>query len=119
MCTVGESHELEQFHSASMSFACATSGNEGRNHDVLYGGELWQQLMELEHETDVLVTEVTELALIERCDVDAVDDDGSRIRTVEGADDLQESGLTCSRRSDNADNLAFLNVEVDAFQHLQ
>ena len=45
--------------------------------------------MELEHEADVLVTEIAQFLLAERSDVDAIYVNGASIWLVEGADDLQ------------------------------
>ena len=64
MCgSVAEVHECKQFFGTLLCLAVALSGDESRNHDILDGCELRQQLMELEHKADVLVAEVGELFL--------------------------------------------------------
>ena len=65
----------------------------GGNHDILYRRELRQELVELEHEAEVLVAEVTQLLGGEGGGVDAVDAYRTGVGAVEGADDLQEGGL--------------------------
>ena len=95
------------------------AGDVGRNHDVLDGRELRQQLVELEDEAHVAVAEVGELLLRERGGVDAVDTYRTAVGTVEGADNLQQGGLAGAAGADDADDLAAVDVEVNAFQYLQ
>ena len=75
--------------------------------------------MELEDEAQVAVAEVGELLLGEGGDIDAVDDDGAGVGAVECADNLQQGGLAGSAGADDADHLATVDVEVDAFEHLE
>ena len=55
---IGQTHELQQLLSTLLGFfgrsACYISGN----HNVLDSGKLGQQLMELEHKTQMLVAEI-------------------------------------------------------------
>ena len=57
---VAEVHESEQFLGAPFGFFVAFSGDERGNHNVFKCRKFGQQLMELEHETDVLVAEIAE-----------------------------------------------------------
>ena len=116
---LGEIHELEQFFGAPLSLAMGCAGNVGWNHDVLDGRELGQQLVELEYETEMTVAEVGQFLLREGSGVDAVDTYGAAVGPVEGADDLQQGGLAGSTGADNADNFAFGDVQVNAFEYLQ
>jgi len=58
---------------ALLGFLLRCAGDVGRYHDVLEGGELRQQLVELEDEAEVAVAEVGEGFLRELGGVDAVD----------------------------------------------
>lgn len=75
--------------------------------------------MELEDEAQMLVAEVAELLLAEGGGVDAVDTYAASVRTVEGADDLQQRCLAGAAGADDAHHLATFDVEVDAFEHLE
>ena len=59
--TFAQAHEVEQLFCALARFLTSLAGYERRNHDILQSRELWQQLVKLKHESDVLVAEVGEL----------------------------------------------------------
>ena len=63
--------------------------NIGGNHDVLQGGELGQQLVELEDKADVAIAEVGELLLTKLGSVDVINTYGAGVGSVEGAEDLE------------------------------
>ena len=75
--------------------------------------------MELENEADMAVAEVGEGFLTEGGRVDGIDTYTALVGAVEGAYDLQEGGLAGTRWADDADNLATVDVEVDAFEDLE
>ena len=75
--------------------------------------------MELEDEAEVAVAEVGEGLLREGGGVDTIDTYGTDIGAVEGADDLEQGGLAGAGGSDDADNLATVDVQVDALEHLE
>jgi len=118
-CTVGKSHELEQFHGSLLGFAAPFAGDEGGDHHILQSRELRQQLMELKHETDMLVAEVGKFVGGQLVDIDVIDDDSAAVGLVECANDLQQGGFAGSGWSDDADDLAFVDVQVNTFEHLQ
>ena len=74
--------------------------------------------MELEHKPQMTVAEIAQLLRGQGGDINAVDQDASRVRTVEGTDDLEQCGLTGSRGADDTDDLTAVDMEVDAFQYL-
>lgn len=73
--TMREGEEVEEFECESVCFVTVLAADECGKHDVLESGELGQELMELEDETDVLVAEIGECLLVERVDVDTINDD--------------------------------------------
>ena len=75
--------------------------------------------MELKHKAEVLVAEVAQLLRREGGGVDAVDTHRTGVGTVEGTDNLQQRGLAGTRGTDDTDDLATVDMEVNAFQHLQ
>ena len=58
--TVAQAHERQQLVSPGAGFLSRLAGDVGGNHDVLDGGELGEQLVELEDEAQTGVTEVGE-----------------------------------------------------------
>ena len=112
---VAESHELQQFLGPFLGFLLRGAGDVGRNHDVLQSRELGEQLVELEDEAQVAVAEVGKGLLAEGGGVDTIDTYRTRVGAVEGADDLQQGGLSGAGRAYDADYLATVDVEVDAF----
>ena len=116
--TVGQSHEIEQLLRTCAGLFRRGTRDIGRNHDVLDGRELGEQLVELEHKPQMAVAEIAQLLRGQGGDINAVDHDASRVRTVEGADDLKQRGLTGSRGADDTDDLTAVDMEVDAFQYL-
>ena len=117
--TVGQSHELKQFTGTFPCILRLPACDIGRNHDVLQCGKLREKLMELEDEAQVLVAEVAQPVGRQSADIHSVYDDRPAVGLVQCAEYLQQSGLSGSGRPDDADDFAFVNVQVDAFQHLK
>ncbi len=119
MDAVAEVEVVEQFFGTRFSLLLVLTSDEGRDADVFECGKLGQELVELEDKAEVLVAKSGDILVFQSCHVDAIDDDGATVGRVEGAHDLEEGGLTCSRRTDDADHLPLANVEVNAFKHLE
>lgn len=117
--TVLKSHKLEEFEGALTEFAMGAAGNHSRNHDVFERREFGEELVELKDESDVLVAEVGQFATVKRQHVGAVDKEAAGVGLVERADDLEQRGFACAARPYDADNFAFLDVEVDALEHFK
>ena len=116
---VCQSEELEQFGSLRLCVGLASSGDESRYHHIFYSGEFWQQLVELEDESQSSVAEIGCFLLAHGSDVLAVDDDGTVVRSVERAHDVEEGGFSRSAGTDDADDFTLADVQVDAFEHLK
>ena len=67
----------------------------------------------------MLVAKVAEFACRKTAHVDAVDADGACIGLVKRSDDLQERGLSGPRWAYDADYFAFVDVQINAFEHLK
>ena len=115
---VSKTHKLQQFLSTLLGGLLRGACYVGRYHDVLQGGELRQQLVELEDETYVAVAEVGQLFVGEGGNVDGIDVHAAAVGTVQCAHDLQKGGLARSAGAHDADDLATIYVEVDAFEYL-
>ena len=75
--------------------------------------------MKLKDEAEVAVAEVGEGLLAKGGCVDAIDTYSTLVGAVEGTDDLQQGGLSGAGRAYDADYLATVDVEVDAFEDLE
>ena len=115
---VGEPHKLQQLLSTLSGLTVFFAGDIGGNQDVFKCCKLWQQLVELEDESEMLVTEVGELLAGKGGYIDGIDVYTARIRLFECTDDLQQRGLSRSAGTDDADDLSFVDMEVDAFENL-
>ena len=101
----------------SSSFSHAT--DVGGNADVLDGGELRQEVVELKHEADFLVAEGSQLGVIQFADLSAIDNELSAVGLIQCADDVEQGGLACAGSTNDAHNFAFGDMEVDAFEHFE
>ena len=112
-------HEGQQFLGALAGLLAVRSRDEGGYHHVLQGGELGQQLVELEHEPNLFVAELGQFALFHGAHIGAVYLYGTCIGAVQRAHNLQQGGLACAAGTHNAHDLTGLDVQVDAAKYLQ
>ena len=114
-----ESHELEQFGGTVGGVALALSRNEGRQHHILQGGELGQELVELKDEADVLISEAREGGIAQARHVGIGQGDGTLVGAQQSAHHLEQGGLAGTRSADDAHHFAAGDVGVDAFEHFE
>lgn len=76
-------------------------------------------MVELENKADVAVTEVGEFLSIEIVNGMAIDCDLAGIGFIEGAEDMEQCGFTGSGSPYEGDDFAFINLQVNTFQHLK
>ena len=107
--SVGEIQEVEQFQALTSCLGVRNASYQGRHHHVFECRELWQELMELEDETDVAVAEVRQFAVFQPRDVGASQGHSARIRFVERAEDMQERGLASSTFAHDSHNLTLID----------
>ena len=119
LCTVGESHHAKEFLGCIEGIRATAPCDEGRNHDVLYGCEFWQELVELEHKTNVLVAEGRERLFLQGQHICAAYQDTPSIGRIERTHDLQQGSFASTTGSYDAHYLTLLYLLIDALQHLQ
>ena len=117
--TIFETHELQQFVGPLAGFVLAGACNQCRNHHVLDGRKFGQELMKLKHEANLLIAEVAQPIASQVGDVCSIDADSALVGFVERADDLQQGGFSRAAGAYNAHNLAWLNIEINAFKHFE
>ena len=114
-----EPHEVEQFGRTVGGGALALSRNEGRQHHILQGGELGQELVELKDEADVLISEAREGGIAQARYVGIGQGDGTLVGAQQSAHHLEQGGLAGTRSADDAHHFAAGDVGVDAFEHFE
>ena len=72
----------------------------------------------LEHETDAVTTQRTELGIAEGVDVLASDAHRPRRRPIECTNEVEERGLAGSGRADDGDELAFAHLKVHVLKRV-
>ena len=95
------------------------SRNEGRQHHILQGGELGQELVELKDEADVLISEAREGGIAQARHVGIGQGDGTLVGAQQSAHHLEQGGLAGTRSADDAHHFAAGDVGVDAFEHFE
>ena len=93
--------------------------DHGRQHGVLQGGELGQQVIELEDEADLLVTQVGAMPGAQAPGVLAGDADRALGRAVQQTQDVEQGGLPGAGGAHEREPLPGAELEVDAVQDLQ
>ena len=120
MCgAIGQSHEVQQFHSPFLCFTATFPCNIGRNHDILQCRELRKKLVELENEADMRVAEIRQLLFTHPTDFLAVYTDFTAIGLIQSTDNLQQCSFACTAGTYDAHHLSFIDMEGNAFEHVQ
>ena len=88
-----------------------------RQLDIALRREHRHEVVELEHEADVPRAPLRKLAVGELVDALAGDHDLAFVRTVEPADEIEQRRLAGARRAHQRDELARLDLEIQAVQH--
>ena len=117
--TIGQPHKFQHVHGTGMRLFRRDIGYKSRNHHIFQCRKLREQLMKLKHEADVLIAKSSQFPLLHLADHGSVNLHPSRIRFVQSAHNLQQSSLTSPTRPYNTDNLALVDGQINAFQHLQ
>ena len=84
--------------------------------DVLQRAQPLDEVELLEHEADAAAAHGGEAAVAEAADVDAVDADRAARRLLQRADDVHQRRLAGPGRTDDDDELALLDAQVDAVE---
>ena len=90
----------------------------GHQRDVLARGEARDQIVELEHEADVLAPEARQLRLVRAAEVVVEEVGLAARRDVESAQDVQQGRLAAARGPQEHDELRGVDVEIDPAQRV-
>src|SRR6266496_1810662 len=84
--------------------------------DVLDGGQGRDQIELLEHEAERAQPELCELAVVQRREVAALEEDAASARPVERAEQLQKRRLAAAARPLEGNELSRRDLEVDSVE---
>ncbi|KAG1393634.1 hypothetical protein G6F59_014324 [Rhizopus arrhizus] len=93
-------------------------GQQQRQLDVLLRGQHRHQVVELEHEADVVAAPGRQLAAAHLVDALAFDADLAAAGVVQAADQVEQGGLARTGGAHQRDEVAARDVQGDAVQHL-
>ena len=110
-----ETDRMEQGHGLFVGLlAGAPQQGDLRIHDVFDDGEVTEEVEALEHHAHLLPN-LVEVAFSIVDDL-PVDDDLAGCGRLKHVDASQKSGLSCSGRSDDGNDISFVDDDVDIFQ---
>ena len=116
-CLIGHAHALEQAHGPLVSLARRPQPAEvHRQHHVLDHGQRRQQLEELEDDADRPAAPDGGPALGQEAQVLAGNGHHPGRRAVDAGDHVHERRLAAARPTDDADELAGVDLEIDAIE---
>ena len=116
---VGKVHITEQFLGAGKRFGALFTTDKRRHCHIFKRGKLREQLVELKHKTDITVAESCKFLIFKGKHIGAVEQHAAAIRLVERADNLQQSGLTCTTWPHNRHNFAIADSHAHPLEHLK
>ena len=116
---VAESHGLQGGNGslATLSAVVFLVVHEGQLH-VLHGGGLRQEVVVLEYEANLAVTQTGTLTAAHGAHADAIEVVLAAGGGVEASELVQQGGLAGARGAHDGDELTFINLEGDASQSL-
>ena len=116
MQAMRQANDFERDFDVLAALAFGEVREQQRQLDVALGGEHRHEVVELEHEADVVRAPAGELAAAELIDAAAADADLARGRLIESADEIEERRLARARRTHERDEVALGDVEIEPVQ---
>src|SRR5690606_30519974 len=98
-------------------FLALAAGNERGQRNVMDSAELGQQVVELISEADAVAAEVGAFAVAEIPAGLAIDPHVAAARALKHSSGMQERRFPRSRRTNQTDDLARADIEIDAIEH--
>ena len=103
-------------HQGGVHFAVALTGQDQGQADIVLEGEGIQQVELLEHKTQVVPAEGSDLAFLNLREILSVQQHGAGGGLVQGGEDVQQRGFSGSALAHDGDVLAFLDGEIHVLQ---
>ncbi|KAG1081628.1 hypothetical protein G6F40_015417 [Rhizopus arrhizus] len=115
---VGQADQGQRDLRIALALRGVEVGQQQRQLDVLLRGQHRHQVVELEHEADVVAAPGRQLAAAHLVDALAFDADLAAAGVVQAADQVEQGGLARTGGAHQRDEVAARDVQVDAVQHL-
>ena len=114
-----QAHLRQDLFGARTRRARRRAADQQRHHDVLQSRKLAQEMMKLEHKTELPVPQFRRPARVEIGIARAIQPDVSGRRTVERPEEMEQRAFPCPRGADDRDELPAPHLDVDAGQDLE
>ena len=114
---IGQADQLQCDLGIALALRAVEPGQQQRQLDVLLRGQGGHEVVELEHETDVLAAPVRELAVAEAVDALAFYLDLATAGRVQPPDQVEQGGLAGARGPHQGDEIATRYFQVQTMQH--
>src|SRR5690606_9235576 len=114
-----QAHPFEQIARPPLGLGGTLASHQQRHGHILERRELRQQVMELVHETQLVVAQRAALALAELVDVAPGHLDGALVGPVKAAQHLQQGGLARAGSTHNRDTLTARDRQFNPGEHCQ
>lgn len=115
---IAKSHPRQQLSGAPPRLGQVDAGNAHGHLDVLRGIELRQQVVELEHESDVPVPELDARGVTHRCDFRSSHLNRAGVGAIKSAKDVQQGALADAGRTNNRNHLPGLDIQLEIPEHV-
>src|SRR5437879_1157477 len=116
--TIGKSHHLQRHGDILLALRGGELCQQQRQLDVALSAQHRHQVVELEHEADVVCAPLRQLAARKVVDAATADVDLARAGLIETADQVEQRGLARARRTHERDEVALGNIERESVQDL-
>ncbi len=115
---IGQAHQGQCDFGIALALGGIEVGKQQRQFDILLRVEHRHQVVELEHEADMVAAPGRQLAAAEAVDALALDLDLAAGGAVETADEVEQGGLAGTGGTHEGNEVAALDLQVDAVQDL-
>src|SRR5690348_17349244 len=118
MCgTIRKIHQVKKFSCLFFGFTFIFSRDKCRHTYVFKSRKFRKQVVKLKNKPDMLVSEGRNFLLRKRAYFSFVNRYNPFIGFVQCAENVKQCALAGSRRTDNGNDLTFVNLEVDTLKH--
>ena len=114
-----EAHLVERGHAEIIARLLVLAAIDERQFDIFERGGPREKVEALEHEAKIAAAQQGALIAVKRFHMMALEQEGPRRRHVEAAEDVHRCRFAGAGWSHHRDEIALLDVEVDAFQGLK
>ena len=113
---IGQANALQQLHGLLVGSSLAHTAQAHRSQrDVFFHRQVWEQVKMLEHHAHLGAGGIN----VAFGDLFAVQHNRAAVRFFQAGQAAQKSGLAAAGRPNQADNIALIDGQVNALEHIQ